>query len=192
MDTTQGVAVGGDEPTAAASGPFQEHLPCSFAYKVVNSVVSDLRMSLGSYRGEDAADIFLQEEAEQLFQEYIVTPQQLLELTHCRQLSHMLQVLGGDRVRDHCHIVGSYRGTAHSRCNLACRISKSEWKLPVVIHNLKGYDGHLIVKALKSEFVEVRVIPQNMEKYLSITVNRHRLSPIHSSDPGQSVEDPRS
>ena len=40
------------------------------------------------------------------------------------------------------------------------------------MHNLKGYDGHLIVKALKSEFGEVRVIPQNMENYLSITVDR--------------------
>ena len=30
MDTTQGVAVGCDDPTSA--GPFQEHLPCSFAY----------------------------------------------------------------------------------------------------------------------------------------------------------------
>ena len=75
-------------------------------------------------------------------------------------------------MRDHCHIVGKYHGNVHSRCNLAYRISKSEWKLPVVIHHLKGYDGHLIVKALKSEFVEVRVIPQNMEKYLSITVGR--------------------
>ena len=43
------------------------------------------------------------------------------------------------------------------------RISKTGWKLPVVIHNLKGYDGHLIVKALKSEFGKVQVIPQNME-----------------------------
>ena len=40
------------------------------------------------------------------------------------------------------------------------------------MHNLKGYDGHLIVKAPKSEFGEVRVIPQNMEKYLSITADR--------------------
>ena len=65
------------------------------------------------------------------------------------------------------------RGIANSRCNLAYRISKSVWKLHVVVHNLKGYDGHLIVKALKSEFVEeVTVIPQNMENYLSITVDR--------------------
>ena len=32
-------------------------------------------------------------------------------------------------------------------------ISKSGWKLPVAIHNLKGYDGQLIVEAFKREFV---------------------------------------
>ena len=61
------------------------------------------------------------------------------------------------------------RGAAH-RCNLMYRILKSGWKLPVVVHNLKGYHGHLIAKALKNEFGEVRVIPQNKDKYLSLTV----------------------
>ena len=45
-------------------------------------------------------------------------------------------------------------------------------EIAVIIHNLKGYDGHLIATSLKSEFGEVRVIPQNMEKYLSISVGR--------------------
>ena len=54
----------------------------------------------------------------------------------------------------------------HSQCNLMYMMSKSCWKLPVVRDNLKGYDGHLIVKALKSEFGKVRVIPQNMENSL--------------------------
>ena len=83
MDTTQGVAAGDGEPTTA-SGPFQGHLTCSFAYKVVSSVVLDFFRPLVSYRGEDAGEMFvrkLQEEPEQLFQEYIATPQQLLELT---------------------------------------------------------------------------------------------------------------
>ena len=52
------------------------------------------------------------------------------------------------------------------------RLTKFGWKLPVVIHNLKGYDGHLITKALKSEFGKVEVILQNMEKYLSLTVGK--------------------
>ena len=73
MDTTHGVAVGGDEPTPAA-GPFQEHLSCSFAYKMVASVVPDFSRPLFSYRGEDAGEMFvrkLQEEVEQTFREYI-------------------------------------------------------------------------------------------------------------------------
>ena len=168
MDTTEGAEVGGDEPTTA-SGPFQGHLPCTFAHKVVSSVVPDFSRPLFSYREEGK---------EQLFQEYIATLQQRLELTEtelssfhtatrCHICNHRL---GGDKVRDHCHIVGNDRGAAHCRCDLAYRISKSEWKLPV--HNLKGYDGHLIVKLLKSEFGQARVISQNMENYLSITVDR--------------------
>ena len=122
----------------------------------------------------------LQEEAEQLLQEYNATPQQLRELTdaelrsfHTAANCHICnRPLRGEKVRDHCHVVGFYRGAAHSRCNLAYRILKFEWELPVVMHNLKGYDGHLIIKTLKSEFGEVRLIPQNMENYLSITVDR--------------------
>ena len=59
MDTTQGVAAGGsgDEPIAA-SGPFQEHLPCSFAYKLVSSVVPDFSRPLVSHRGEDTGRCF--------------------------------------------------------------------------------------------------------------------------------------
>ena len=72
---------------------------------------------------------------------------------------------------DHCHIVRNCRGAAHSECNLMYRISKSGWKLLVVIHNLNGYDGRLIGKALKNEFGKIRVIPQNMDKYLSLSLS---------------------
>ena len=90
MDTKHCVAAGGDEP-AAAPGPYQEHVPCSFAYKVVSSVVPNFSKPLVSYRGVDAGELFvckLQEEAEQLFQEYIATPQQLLELTEAELHSY--------------------------------------------------------------------------------------------------------
>ena len=101
--------------------------------------------------------------------------QYCLLLQNCDRLTTLLPViyaqpLGDDKVRDRCHIVGNYRGSAHNECNVMHRISTSGWKLPVVIHNLKGHDGHLIVKALKSEFGKVQVIPQNMEKYFSLTV----------------------
>ena len=37
---------------------------------------------------------------------------------------------------------------------------------------MNGYDGHLIVTALESEFGKVKVFPQNMEKYLSLSVGK--------------------
>jgi len=65
------------------------------------------------------------------------------------------EALVNDRVRDHCHITGKYRGAAHNACNLKLRIYPDKSKVPVVLHNLRDYDGHLIMSALAvSEAVE--------------------------------------
>ena len=173
VGVTQGVDIGIESSTHV----FQEHIPCSFAFNVVISVDPDFSRPLVMHRGEDAAEIFvrkLQLEAGQLFDEYTAALKpMLLTATESRSFTtattcHICtRPLEDNKVRDHCHITGIYRGDAHNACNLLYRISRTGWKLPVVIHNLKGYDGHLIVKALKSEFGKVSVIPQNMEKYLS-------------------------
>jgi hypothetical protein len=59
------------------------------------------------------------------------------------------------KVRDHCHITGSYRGAAHSICNLQLRIDHEKVKIPCILHNLKGYDSHLILSAVKKRHGEV-------------------------------------
>ena len=46
------------------------------------------------------------------------------------------------RGRDHCHITGQYRGSAHQDCNLKLRINPEEFKIPVIFYNLRGYDSH--------------------------------------------------
>ena len=46
------------------------------------------------------------------------------------------------RVRDHCHITGKFRGSAHQECNLKLRIKQEDIKIPVIFHNLRGYDSH--------------------------------------------------
>ena len=51
-------------------------------------------------------------------------------------------------VRDHCHITGKYRGSAHKNCNLKLQISAEKIKIPVIFHNLKGYDSHLIMQEI--------------------------------------------
>ena len=76
-----------------------------------------------------------------------------------------------DKVRDHCHITGKYRGAAHSQCNLKLKIPK---KLPIIFHNLEGYDGHLIFRELnKFKDIDIQVIPKSSEKYMSIVINKN-------------------
>ena len=74
-----------------------------------------------------------------------------------------------EKVRDHCHISGKFRGAAHFSCNANFKISK---RVPVVFHNLKGYDGHLIMKELSNFDVNIDVIPCGLEMYMAFIVNR--------------------
>ena len=46
-----------------------------------------------------------------------------------------------NKVRDHCHVSGKYRGAAHWSCNVNFKMTK---KVPVIFHNLEGYDSQLI------------------------------------------------
>ena len=69
VDVTQGVSTG----TASSTTVYQEHVPCSFAYKVDR----DFSRPLVMYPGEDSATKFvrvLQKEAKQLCDEYIAKP----------------------------------------------------------------------------------------------------------------------
>lgn len=81
------------------------------------------------------------------------------------------------RVRDHCHVTGNYRGPAHQDCNLKLRINAKELKIPVVFHNLRGYDSHLIMQNVGNiageHKLEINCIPNNMEKYMSIILGKH-------------------
>ena len=59
------------------------------------------------------------------------------DATHCYICE---KELGDDKVIDHDHFTVWFRGAAHNECNLNFWIPNH---VPVIFHNLSGYDAHL-------------------------------------------------
>ena len=74
--------------------------------------------------------------------------------------------LCNDRVRDHCHLPGKFRGADHEVCNLKYKVPKF---FTVVFHNLSGYDSHLFIKTLGNSEGDISCIPNSEENYISFT-----------------------
>ena len=79
-----------------------------------------------------------------------------------------------DSVRDHCHITGKYRGAAHTACNLKLRLNPFTTTIPVVFHNLRGYDSHLQMQAISKVDGRETSIPNNT-KYISFSLGQLRF-----------------
>ena len=69
-----------------------------------------------------------------------------------------------EKVRDHCHITGKFRGAAHCICNINFQLNK---KVPVIFYNLRGYDSHLIFSEVNKSDVKISVISNELEKYIA-------------------------
>ena len=83
--------------------------------------------------------------------------------THCRICN---EELGKDKVRDHCHLSGKFRGAANEVCHRKYKVPKL---FPVVFHNLSVYDSHLFIKTLGNSEGDISCIPNNEENYISFT-----------------------
>jgi len=140
-----------------------EHQASGFCYIVV-SEVEDYNTPPVGYRGENAVDKFLdrllaeEKRINRILKHAVpmnvseANEQNFQNVTYCHICK---QELGTDRVRDHCHLTGNYRGAAHNHCNLNYKFTS---RIPVVFHNLKNYDGHLLVRAsgkIKDEAINV-------------------------------------
>ena len=80
------------------------------------------------------------------------------------------------KVRDHCHYTGKFRGAAHSICNLNYKVPQ---EIPVRIHNGSKYDYHFLIKELAEEFKgEFECLRENTEKYIifSIPIKKNMIT----------------
>nr|CAH7734709.1 unnamed protein product [Callosobruchus chinensis] len=71
-----------------------------------------------------------------------------------------------NKVMDHDHFTGKFRGAAHNGCNL--NYYRKSHAIPVVFHNMTGYDCHFILLSVCKNFGgNINLLPLNKEKYIS-------------------------
>ena len=165
-------------PKSSYTPKYQKHEAISFSYyiKCFNDKVCEpiLRTYTKTKpEEEDAMEVFikwLEEDVRALAnikkKEIIFTEEDKKQYYKAEDCWICGNALNEDQVRDHCHYTGRYRGAAHNKCNL--RYQKPKF-IPVVFHNLSGYDSHLFIKTLGVTNGNIDCIPNNEEKYISFT-----------------------
>ena len=161
------------DPNKSYTKKYQKHEPISFTYYIKSFNESVYESRLRGYIKEkpedpDAIDIFinwLEEDVKDIANMKIkpieITKEeekQFYKVSNCWICG---EYLGNDRVQDHCHYTGRYRGAAHNSCNLKYRKPNNK---SVFFHNLTGYDSHLFIKKLGVTKGNIDCIPNNEEK----------------------------
>ncbi|XP_044014029.1 uncharacterized protein LOC122856426 [Aphidius gifuensis] len=156
---------------------YQKHIPSSIAYYLKCSYDNSLT-KFELKRSSDCIDCFLEElqniafTADKIIED--IKPlsltydeeQKFLNETKCH-ICEKTYVIDDVRCRDHCHITGKYRGSAHASCNINYQDSCT---IPVVFHSLRTYDGHHIIKRLQNKFPgRIDLLALNKESYISFT-----------------------
>ena len=168
------------DPNKSYTKKYQKHEPISFSYYINSSIDGVFKPVLRKYtktkpEDADAMDVFikwLEEDVKAIAnieeKEIIFTEEDRKQFNKASDCWICGEYLGNDRVRDHCHFTGRYRGPAHNSCNLKYRKPKS---ISVFFHNLSGYDSHLFIKKLGSPNKKENIdcIPNNEEKYISFS-----------------------
>ena len=173
----KGCDVGFDNDCFSYTRKYQDHIPCSFAYKVAcadNKFSKDVAL----YRGKNAVLKFIKCILKEYdycrfmirkhFNKNLVMS---AEENEKFERSNICWICGklidfNDKARDHCHITGKYRGSAYWSYSINLKITN---KIPVIFHNLKGCDGNLIFKELSKFNCKISVIANSSEKYMSFT-----------------------
>jgi hypothetical protein len=101
-----------------------------------------------------------------------LTNEEEARFMRCNTCHICKQSIIDEKVRDHCHKCGKFRGTAHPECNLKLRQNRS---LTVFFHNLRRYDGHLIMQEIgllaKKRNISIDCVPKGMEDYITFNLN---------------------
>ena len=191
-----------DKDTRSYTEAYQTHEDCGYGYKVVCCNDDKYSKQTCIYRGENAVYKFMENMLEEVeycktvIKKHFIKPLVMTEVDeqHFKTMNgcHICGEKYTDkdvRVRDHCHITGKVRGSAHQECNLKLRIKPENLKIPVIFHNLRGYDSHFIMQQIgeiankhgytnkkgEKQDLNINAIPNNMEKYTAFMLGNHLM-----------------
>ena len=166
------------DPEDSYNYNYQKHEPsgfCFYAKGISGKRIKPIIFTKTS-EDEDVAKIFVEKIVELtkgIYSDFYLKPKPMVMTAESqKEFNNAVNcyicgiTLGKDRVRDHCHFTGEYRGAAHNKCNLMCKKPRI---LPVIFHNLQGYDAHLFIKQLSGIKGKLDCIPSTEEKYISFS-----------------------
>ena len=157
---------------------YQDHIPCILVCKIV-CIDDKFTKPTIIYRGKNAAYEFIKAILEEykyckkIMEEYfnknlIMTEEEenlFQKSNNCLIYKKFINNNNNEeKVRDHCHVTGKFRGAAHRNCNVNFQLTK---KVPVIFHNLRGYNSHLILNELDKFDVKIKVIANGLEKNMA-------------------------
>ena len=164
----------------SCSKKYQDHVPWSFADKLV-WVDDKFTNPIFVFRGKIAAYEFIEailkqyEYCKKLMRKHfnknlIMSEEEQFHSSNACWICEKLIDDCDEKVRDHCHITGKLGRAAYWSWNINLQFTK---KFPVIFHNLRGYEGHLIFCELNKFDVKIDVIPNRLEKYMIIFLNKN-------------------
>ena len=105
------------------------------AYEVIKTSLKEYEYCKKVMKKHFNKNLIMTEEEEHLFQ-------QSNSCWICKKLINN----DDEKLRNHCHVTGKFRDAAHWSCSVNLQLTK---KVPVIFHNLRGYDSHLIFRELQ-------------------------------------------
>ena len=183
-----------DKDRRSYTEAYQTHEDCGYGYKIVCCYEKKYSKPIQTYRGENAVYKFMEKMLEEVeyckavikkrFNKPLIMTEDDDQRFRTTDGCHVCGEKYTDkdvRVRDHCHITGKFRGSAHQECNLKVRIKPEDIKIPVIFHNLRLYDCHFIMQQIgeiakkhaymnrkgEKQDLNINTIPNNMEKYMA-------------------------